>query len=92
MRKPELVAAVAAATGLSKAQAGQVVNIVLDEITIALSQGEDVSLPGFGSFTRRHRAERTGRNPQTGASMVIAASNNVAFKAGKQLRDAVAGS
>lgn len=92
MRKTELVAAVAEKTGLSKAQAGQAVNIILDEILLALSQGEDVSLPGFGSFTRRHRAQRTGRNPQTGESMVIAASYNVAFRPGKQLRDAVADS
>lgn len=92
MRKTELVAAVAEKTGLSKAQAGQAVNIILDEILLALSQGEDVSLPGFGSFTRRHRAQRTGRNPQTGESMVIAASHNVAFRPGKQLRDAVADS
>lgn len=89
MRKPELVNAVAQATGLNKVQAAQVVNIFMDEVTFALSQGDTVTLPGFGSFVVRPRAERTGRNPRTGESMVIAASNNVGFKPGKALRDAV---
>lgn len=91
MRKPELVASVAQATGLSKAQATLVVNSVLDEVLFALSRGETVSLPGFGSFERRHRAARTGRNPQTGQEMQIPASNAVGFKPGKQLREAVNG-
>ncbi len=90
MRKPELVAAVAELTGMNKAQATLVLNTVLDEITFALERGETVSLPGFGSFVRNHRAERTGRNPQTGEAMLIAASHGVAFKAGKQLKEAVA--
>lgn len=91
MRKPELVASVAQATGLSKAQATLVVNAVLDEVLSALSRGEAVSLPGFGSFERRHRAARTGRNPQTGQEMQIPASYAVGFKPGKQLREAVNG-
>lgn len=91
MRKPELVASVAQATGLSKAQATLVVNAVLDEVLSALSRGETVSLPGFGSFERRHRAARTGRNPQTGQEMQIPASHAVGFKPGKQLREAVNG-
>ncbi len=91
MRKPELVASVAQATGLSKAQATLVVNAVFDEVLSALSRGEAVSLPGFGSFERRHRAARTGRNPQTGQEMQIPASYAVGFKPGKQLREAVNG-
>lgn len=89
MRKPELVNAVAQAAELNKAQATQVVNIFIDELTFVLSQGGSVTLPGFGSFMVRQRAERTGRNPKTGESMVIAASNAVGFKPGKTLRDAV---
>ena len=90
MRKAELVAEVAQRTGLSKAQAGHVLNIVLDEVMFALSRGDAVTLPGFGSFVCRQRAERTGKNPQTGESLLIAASNTVAFRAGKRLKEAVA--
>lgn len=89
MRKAELVAAVAATTGLGRTQAGHVLNIVLDEIMFALERGETVSLPGFGSFSRRHRAGRTGRNPQTGEEMQIASGYAVVFRPGKQLKDAV---
>lgn len=91
MRKSDLIDAVAQASDLTKAQATQVVNAVLDEILLALSNGEAVSLPGFGSFERRHRAARTGRNPQTGKEMQIPASYAVGFKPGKQLREAVNG-
>lgn len=91
MRKSDLIDAVAQASDLTKAQATQVVNAVLDEILLALSNGEPVSLPGFGSFERRHRAARTGRNPQTGKEMQIPASYAVGFKPGKQLREAVNG-
>ena len=55
----------------------------------ALERGETVSLPGFGSFSRRHRAGRTGRNPQTGEEMQIAAVYAFVFRPGKQLKDAV---
>lgn len=89
MRKPELVSAVADKTGLSKQEAGRVLNSILDEITTALERDDSVSLVGFGSFVRRHRGAREGKNPQTGATMSIGASNTVAFKAGKQFRDAV---
>ncbi len=91
MRKAELVAALAKATGLSRVQADQVVNVILDEINFALARGEAVSLPGFGSFSCRQRAARTGRNPQTGAEINIPASNTVLFRAGKGLKEAVAG-
>ena len=89
MRKSDLIDAVAQASDLTKAQATQVVNAVLDEILLALSNGEPVSLPGFGSFERRHRAARTGRNPQTGAEIQIAASKAPAFKAGSKLKQRV---
>ncbi|MCA1772574.1 MAG: HU family DNA-binding protein [Halomonas sp.] len=89
MRKPELAAAIAENADLSKDKAGQVLNVILDEITNSVSKGEDVALIGFGTFTVRERAARTGKNPQTGAPLQIPASKNVAFKPGKALKDAV---
>lgn len=89
MRKPELVSAIADKAGLTKQQAGRVLNAILDEITVAMEKNDTVSLVGFGSFSQRHRGARTGKNPQTGAEMQISASNTVAFKAGKQLKEAV---
>ncbi len=90
MRKPELVAAIADKTNLSKDQAGQLLNTLLEEITHALAKDDSVTLIGFGSFVRRHRGARTGKNPQTGQPLTIKASNTVAFKPGKQLKEAVA--
>ncbi|WP_267899211.1 MULTISPECIES: HU family DNA-binding protein [Modicisalibacter] len=89
MRKPELAAAIAERADLSKDKASQVLNVILDEITGSVAKGQDVSLIGFGSFTVRERAARTGKNPQTGESLTIPASKTVAFKAGKALKDAV---
>ncbi|WP_048305471.1 HU family DNA-binding protein [Halomonas sp. PR-M31] len=89
MRKPELAAAIAERADLSKDKASQVLNVILDEITETVAQGQDVSLIGFGSFVVRERAARTGKNPQTGAALKIPASKTVAFKAGKSLKDAV---
>lgn len=89
MRKPELVASVAEKADISKEQAGEILNTILDEITAALAENDTVSLIGFGSFSQRHRGARTGRNPQTGEPLEIKASNTVAFKPGKQLREAV---
>ena len=89
MRKPELAAAIAESADLSKDKAGQVLNVILDEITNSVAKGEDVALIGFGTFTVRERAARTGKNPQTGAPLQIPASKNVAFKPGKGLKDAV---
>ncbi|NLC99757.1 MAG: HU family DNA-binding protein [Gammaproteobacteria bacterium] len=90
MLKPELVAAIADKTNLSKDQAGQLLNTLLEEITHALAKDDSVTLIGFGSFVRRHRGARTGKNPQTGEPLTIKASNTVAFKPGKQLKEAVA--
>ncbi|MBB3190034.1 DNA-binding protein HU-alpha [Halomonas cerina] len=90
MRKPELAAAIAERADLSKDKASQVLNVILDEITGSVSDGQDVSLIGFGTFSVRERAARTGKNPQTGEPLTIPASRTVAFKPGKGLKDAVA--
>jgi len=89
MNKTELVQAVADAAELTKASAQRAVESVLDAITKALAEGEAVVIPGFGTFGVGKRAARTGRNPQTGATLEIAASTVVKFKAGKGLKDAV---
>ncbi|BAZ93977.1 DNA-binding protein HU-beta [Thiohalobacter sp. COW1] len=89
MNKAELIDAVADAANLSKADATRAVDAVLDSVTGALKKGEQVSLVGFGTFEVRERAARQGRNPQTGATIQIAASKAPAFKAGKALKDAV---
>jgi DNA-binding protein HU-beta len=89
MNKSDLVDAIADSAGLSKADAGRALDAVVDSITGALKKGQSVSLVGFGTFTVRDRAARTGRNPRTGETIQIAASKNPAFKAGKALKDAV---
>ncbi|WP_242108189.1 HU family DNA-binding protein [Luteimonas aquatica] len=89
MNKNDLVAHVADNAGLSKADAGKAVDAVLDGITSALKAGGTVALTGFGTFDVRSRAARTGRNPQTGETIQIAAAKNPGFKAGKALKDAV---
>ncbi|MEL7060236.1 MAG: HU family DNA-binding protein [Acidobacteriota bacterium] len=77
--------------GLTKKQAGEACDVVFDHISSVLEGGEKVSVSGFGTFVISERAERKGRNPQTGEPMTIPASKNVRFKAGKQLKDAVNG-
>ena len=89
MLKPELVAAIADKADLSKDQAGHLLNTILEEITNALGENDPVTLIGFGSFVQRHRGARAGKNPQTGEALTIKASNTVAFKPGKQLKEAV---
>lgn len=89
MTKGELVDAVAEDTGMPKTQADAAVNAVLDSIKKGLQNDKEVRLVGFGTFEVRSRKARTGRNPQTGATIQIAASNTVGFKAGKALKDAV---
>ena len=89
MNKSDLVDAIADSAGLSKADAGRALDAVVDTITGALQSGGSVSLVGFGTFSVRDRAARTGRNPRTGQTIQIAASKNPAFKAGKALKDAV---
>ena len=89
MNKTELIDAVAGAADLSKADASKAVDAVVDAVTGALKGGDSVTLVGFGTFLVRERAARTGRNPQTGASIEIKAAKVPAFKAGKALKDAV---
>ncbi|ABM20827.1 MULTISPECIES: HU family DNA-binding protein [Marinobacter] len=89
MRKPELAAAIADKTGLTREKAGEVINAFTDQVSAAAARGEDVTLIGFGTFNIRSREARNGRNPQTGASIQIPASKTVGFKAGKALKDAI---
>ena len=89
MNKGELVDAVAVAAGLSRADATKAVDGVLDAIQGTLANGGSVSLVGFGTFSVKARAARTGRNPRTGEAISIKASNVPGFKAGKGLKDAV---
>jgi DNA-binding protein HU-beta len=89
MNKAELVDAVASAANLSKADAGRAVDAVVNSITAALKKGQQVSVVGFGTFGVKHRAARSGRNPRTGETIKINASNVPGFKAGKALKDAV---
>ncbi len=89
MHKSDLVAAVADLTDLPKDKTSDIIAAIFDEITNALSRNEAVNLVGFGSFTQRQRAARTGRSPKTGESIQIPASSSVGFKPGKALKDAV---
>jgi DNA-binding protein HU-beta len=89
MNKADFVDAVARRTELSKADAGRVVDAVIDCITAVLKKGDKVSLVGFGTFAVRKRSARKGRNPKTGAAIQIKAGKSPGFKAGKALKDAV---
>jgi DNA-binding protein HU-beta len=89
MNKSDLIEAMAEAGDISKTAAGRALDALTDTIAVALKQGESVSLIGFGTFSVKERAARTGRNPQTGATIEIAASKTPSFKAGKALKDAV---
>lgn len=91
MNKQELVDAVAAKTGASKAVTGETIEAFIGAIMAAITKGETVQLIGFGSFWRGERAARTGRNPATGAEMHITAAKTVKFTAGKAFKDAVNG-
>lgn len=89
MNKTELVNAVAAQSELTKQDATKAVDALLKTISDTLSKEEKIQLIGFGTFEVRERAARTGRNPQTGEEMQIAASKVPAFKPGKELKEAV---
>jgi len=89
MTKQDLIEAVAKKTNCSKSFASECLNVILDEITKALAKGQDVVLTGFGTFRVAKRKARTGRNPQTGATIKIPAAKVPKFKAGKALKDAV---
>jgi len=89
MNKGELINTIAEKANLTKAQAADALNTVIDAIEGSLKAGDKVTLVGFGTFSVTHRAARKGRNPQTGAEINIAARNVVKFKPGKELSDAV---
>ena len=89
MNKSELIDAVAAAADISKAKAAQAVDGMTSAVTKTLRSGDQITLVGFGTFSVRERAARTGRNPRTGEEIKIAAAKIPAFKAGKALKDAV---
>ena len=89
MNKGELIEAVAGRAGLSRADATKAVDGLLDAIQGTLAAGGSVSLVGFGTFSVKARAARSGRNPRTGETIQIPASNVPGFKAGKGLKDAV---
>jgi len=89
MNKSELIDAVASKTGLSRTDATNATDALLDNIVGALKDGDQVTLVGFGTFSVRARAARSGRNPQTGETIQIKASNSPGFKAGKAFKDAV---
>lgn len=89
MNKSELIDAVAQGADISKAAATKAVESMVGAVTTALKSGDQVTLVGFGTFTVRERAARTGRNPRTGETIDIKAVKNPSFKAGKALKDAV---
>lgn len=89
MNKAELIDAVAEGADISKAAATRAVDTFIEQVTQTLKKGDQVTLVGFGTFAVKARAARTGRNPRTGESINIPASNNPTFKAGKALKDAV---
>ena len=89
MNKTELIEAVAQSADISKAAASRAVDAFVDSVADALREGDQVTLVGFGTFTVRERAARSGRNPRTGETINIPASKVPGFKAGKGLKDAV---
>jgi len=89
VNKADLVDAIAESSDISKAAATRALDATINSITEALKSGGSVSLVGFGTFSVKDRAARTGRNPQTGAPIQIAAAKVPGFKAGKALKDAV---
>jgi len=91
MNKGELVAKIAEGADITKASAGRALDSLIGSVTEELSNGGDVALVGFGTYKVNDRAARTGRNPQTGEAIQIAAAKVPAFKAGKALKDAVNG-
>lgn len=89
MTKTDLISAVAGKTGVTKKDAGAILDALIEEIIGAVKKGDRVQLVGFGTFELRERAARTGLNPQTKEQIEIPASKAPAFKAGKAFKDAV---
>ena len=92
MNKSDLINAIAEQTQLSKTDAGRSLEALINTIETTLKAGDAITLVGFGTFQVKAIAARTGRNPQTGQELTIAAANVPSFKAGKGLKDAVNGS
>ncbi|MCG9890449.1 MAG: HU family DNA-binding protein [Thermosynechococcaceae cyanobacterium MS004] len=90
MNKAELVDAIADKTGVTKKEADAVLSAVIETIVESVAAGNKVALVGFGSFEKRHRQAREGRNPKTGEAMTIAATSVPAFSAGKAFKEKVA--
>ena len=89
MNKSQLIDKIAADADISRAAAGRVLDAFMGSVSDALKDGDEVALVGFGTFSVRDRAARTGRNPQTGKEITIAAAKVPGFRAGKALKDAV---
>lgn len=89
MNKSELIDAIADTAKLTKTDASGALDAVINSVTNALKEGDSVTLVGFGTFSVKDRAERQGRNPQTGEAITIKAAKIPSFKAGKALKDAV---
>ena len=89
MNKSDMIDLIAARADISKSSAGDALEAVLDGITGSLASGNSVTLVGFGTFSVSRRAARDGRNPRTGETIRIQASNLAKFKAGKALKDAL---
>ncbi len=89
MNKSELIAAIANDCGLTKVDVEKVVNSLISTVTSALKKDVKVNIPGFVTISKAKRSARTGRNPQTGKEIKIAAKNVAKFKAGKTLQDSV---
>ena len=91
MNKSQLIDKIAAGADISKAAAGRALDAFIDAVSGALKDGDSVALTGFGTYSVRERAARTGRNPQTGAAVEISAAKIPSFKPGKVLKDTVNG-
>ena len=89
MNKHELIDAVAAGTGESKASTGEAIDAMLEAVIAAVTRGDTVQLIGFGSFATGARGERTGRNPSTGETITISAAKTIKFTVGKAFKDKV---
>ena len=89
MNKSQLIDKIAAGADISKAAAGRALDALIASVTESLQAGDDVALVGFGTFSVTDRPARTGRNPQTGKALQIAAAKKPGFKAGKALKEAV---
>ncbi len=89
MTKADLVSKIADEAGVTKATAEKALNGFMDAVIAALAKGDKVTLVGFGTFSVAQRAQREGRNPRTGATLVIKASKVAKFKPGNKMKDAV---